>query len=189
MIIGTAKERDIAIDILCKSFYNILIPNSINFVVNEKGNRYKKLKALMTYQFDLSLLYGKVFLSDDKNGVILYLDNPRQSLKRFYLELKLVFKCIGLSNVFKVLKRESLLKKNHPNHDYIHLWLMGVLPELQGKGIGSKLLNESLKLFQDDFIIVETTTPENLKFYQKNGFTIFHETHQLDYPLYFLKNV
>lgn len=56
MIVGTAKERDIAIDILCKSFYNILIPNSINFGVNEKGNRYKKLKALMTYQVDLTLL-------------------------------------------------------------------------------------------------------------------------------------
>lgn len=189
MTVGTAKERDIAIDILCKSFYNILIPNSINFVVNEKGNRYKKLKALMSYQVDLALLYGKVFLNEDQTGAILYLDNPRQSLKRFYLELKLVFQCIGINNVFKVLKRENLLKKNHPDHSYIHLWLIGILPELQGKGIGTKLLNETLKEFQDEFIFVETTTPENLKFYQKNGFCIFYETHQLDYPLYFLKNV
>lgn len=111
MIIGTHQEREYAIDILCKSFYNVLIPNSINFVVNENGNRYKKLKALMSYQVDLSLLYGKVFLSNDRKGVILFLDNPPQSLKRFYLELKLIFKCIGISNVFKVLKRENLLKR------------------------------------------------------------------------------
>ncbi|MCD1119163.1 GNAT family N-acetyltransferase [Chryseobacterium turcicum] len=189
MIIGTHQERDIAIDILCKSFYNVLIPNSINFVVNENGNRYKKLKALMSYQVDLSLLYGKVFLSNDRKGVILFLDNPPQSLKRFYLELKLIFKCIGISNVFKVLKLENLLKKNHPEHEYIHLWLMGVIPEMQGKGAGSQLLNESLQQFRDDFIFVETTTTENLNFYQKNGFAIFNETHQLDYPLYFLKNV
>lgn len=189
MIIGTNQERDIAIDILCKSFYNILIPNSINFVVNENGNRYKKLKALMSYQVDLSLLYGSIFLSNDKKGVVLYLDNPQQSLKRFYLELKLIFKCIGITNIFKVLNRENLIKKNHPQHTYIHLWLMGVLPEMQGKGIGSQLISESMQEFKDDFVFVETTTPENLEFYQKNGFTIFHETHQLDYPLYFLKNV
>ncbi len=186
---ATYKDRDKAINILCRSFINILIPNSINFVVKKDGNREKRLMALMSYQFDIAMMYGNVFLSDDEKACILYLDKMKFSLKRILLEIKLVISCIGIENVPRVLKREKLLKAYHPEQKFIHLWLMGALPEEQGKGIGSKLLQESMATYSGELIYLETTTPENLKFYKKNGFTIFHETHELDYPLYFLKHV
>lgn len=183
---ATSQDREIAVDILCRAFINIMVPNSINYVIKNSGNRYKRLKILMEYQFDLSLLYGSIFLSDDNNGCILYLDQPKFSPKRFILELKLLFCCIGFENTFKVLKREKLLKGFHPEEKFIHLWLMAVCPDEQGKGIGTKLLQESLAMYRGELIYVETTTPENRTFYSQNGFKIFHETFELDYPLYFL---
>lgn len=186
---ATYQDREKAVDILCKAFIDILIPNSINFVINKSGNRYSRLKALMEFQFDLSMLDGNVFLSDDYKGCILYLDKTEFSFKKLLLEIKLLFACIGVSNMFKVLRREKLLKNFHPKEKFIHLWLMAVIPNEQGNGIGTKLLNESLEFYTGKLIYIETTTAENRAFYTQNGFTIFHETFELNYPLYFLKYV
>lgn len=186
---ATSEDREKTVDILYKTFINVLIPNSINFVVSNSGNRHKRLKALMEFQFDLSVLNGKVFLSDDEQGCILYLERIEFSLKKLLLEIKLLFKCIGLRNVLNVIRRERLLKNFHPEGQFVHLWIMAVLPGEQGKGIGTELLQESLKIYNSQLIYVETTTPENREFYIQNNFEIFHETFELNYPLYFLKYV
>lgn len=186
---ATSEDREKVVAILCEAFIDIRIPNSINFVIKNSGNRYKRLRALMEFQFDVSMLDGSVFLSDDNKGCILFLNKNKFSFKKLLLEIKLLFTCIGVNNMFKVLKREKLLKKFHPKEKFIHLWLMGVDPKEQGKGIGTKLLKESLDIYKGKFIYVETTTPENKEFYWQNGFEIFHETFELDYPLYFLKHV
>ncbi|SIQ84053.1 hypothetical protein SAMN05880574_12816 [Chryseobacterium sp. RU37D] len=68
---ATYKDREKVVDILCQAFIDVLIPNSINFVVKNSGNRHERLKALMELQFDLSMLNGSVFLSDDQKGCIL----------------------------------------------------------------------------------------------------------------------
>lgn len=186
---ATHKDREKVVNILCQAFINVLIPNSINFVIKNSGNRYKRLKALMEFQFDVSILNGSIFLSDDHKACVLYLDKFQISLKKIWLEIKLLFNCIGIENIFKVLQREKLLAKFHPEEKFVHLWLMAVVPGEQGKGIGTKLLKESMSKYENELIYVETTTLENRTFYQQNGFTIFHETFELDYPLYFLKYV
>ncbi|REC47046.1 GNAT family N-acetyltransferase [Chryseobacterium pennipullorum] len=186
---ATYKDRETAVDILYRAFINILIPNSINFVVNKSGSREKRLKALMYYQFDMALHDGSVFISDDSKGCILYLEDRRFSFKKLWLEIQLVIHCIGIKRIPDVMAREKLIKAHHPKENFVHLWLMGVLPEAQGMGIGTALLRETMKKYAEELIYVETTTPENLEFYKKNGFNIFHETHELDYPLYFLSYV
>jgi ribosomal protein S18 acetylase RimI-like enzyme len=180
------KDREIAVGILYKAFIEVHISNSINFVVNKKGDREKRLKALMYYQFDIALEYGKVFISHDFKGCILYLEKTGFSFKKLWLEIKLVINCIGIERVPLVLAREKLIKTFHPKEKFVHLWLMGVVPEAQGQGTGTRLLQETMKKYPDQLIYVETTTPENRKFYKKNGYSIFHETYELDYPLYFL---
>ena len=55
---------------------------------------------------------------------------------------------------------------------HMYLWMMGVLPEHQGKGVGSHLMRYA---FKDAKIggrtcYVETFKERNLAFYQKNGF-------------------
>lgn len=189
MRLAGKKDRNQVVEILTSSFIGVLIPNSINFVVKNDAKREERLKFLMEFQFDMALDLGHVFISDDSKGCIIYIDKWKFSLKRIILEVKLLFKVIGIENVFQVLKREKIIKSYHPKGEFIHLWLMGVLPEAQGTGIGSKLLQETLNFYKGKLIYLETTTQENLRFYDKNGFSVFHKTFELDYPLYFLKYV
>lgn len=119
--------------------------------------------------------------------MVVYIDKIYPSIQKIYWEIELLFTCIGVENAFKTLKRENLLKAYHTKEPFKYLWLMGVRPECQGKGIGNKLIRETLSKYRGDLIYVETTAPENLKFYKNLGFTIFHKTHELNYPLYFLK--
>lgn len=189
MRLAVKKDKIQVVEILTSSFIDVLIPNSINFVVKNDVKRKERLKSLMEFQFDIALDLGHIFISDDLKACIIYVDKWKSSLKRIILEIKLLFNVIGIENVFQVLKREKIIKSYHPKREFIHLWLMGVKPEAQGTGIGSKLLQETLNFYKGKLIYLETTTPENLKFYKKNGFNIFHNTFELDYPLYFLNYV
>ena len=189
MRLADKKDKMQVVNILTSAFIDVLIPNSINFVIKNDVKRRERLKFLMEFQFDIALELGCIFISDDSKGCIIYINQWKLTFKRIILEVKLLFKVIGIENVFQVLKREKLIKSHHPKEDFRHLWLMGVTPEAQGTGVGSKLLQETLQFYNGKLIYLETTTPENLKFYKKNGCTIFHETFELDYPLYFLKYV
>lgn len=189
MRLAEKRDKVEVVKILTSSFIDVLIPNSINYVVKNDAKRNERLKSLMEFQFDMGLELGHIFISDDFKGCIIYIDKWKFSLKRIILEIKLLFNVIGIENVFQVLKREKIIKAYHPKGDFIHLWLMGVLPEAQGTGIGSKLLQETLNFYKGRLIYLETTTQENLRFYNKNGFSIFHKTFELDYPLYFLNYV
>lgn len=66
---------------------------------------------------------------------------------------------------------------------------MAVEKDYQGKGTGVRLIKEALAHYKDNDlpVIIETTTDANLKLYKNFGFEIIKETHELDYPLYFLK--
>ena len=193
MIKASQGDKKAIVNLLWRTFIELKFPNSINFVVKQDQKRSIRLRYLMEYQVNVALKFGEIWLSDDKKGCILLLfpEKKRLSFSLLLWEIKLAFLCIGTGNVIKVLKRESQLKKKHPQVPFIHFWLMGVVPELQGTRIGQKLLLEVLEKYNnsDKPFYLETTTKSNLKFYTKNGFTIFDNTNSLDYPLYFLKYV
>lgn len=108
MIKATKQEKDIVLEILHSAFFNVLIPNSINFTIKKDCKRHERLMALMDYQFKMSMKYGEVFISDDKNGCVLYIDKIYSSLQKISWEIELLFKCIAIENTYKTLKRENL---------------------------------------------------------------------------------
>lgn len=55
MIQVTKKEKSIVLEILHSAFYNVLIPNSINFTVKKDKKRYERLMALMEYQYKMTM--------------------------------------------------------------------------------------------------------------------------------------
>lgn len=58
------------------------------------------------------------------------------------------------------MKREALIKTNHPKQDFIHLWYIGVDPKEQGKGKGTELLQIIIQKAraQNKSICLETST-------------------------------
>jgi ribosomal protein S18 acetylase RimI-like enzyme len=180
---ATLKDREIIIDILVNSFQD---NKSVNYIIKQDKKRLFRIRKLMEYSFDVCLLFGSIFISDDKKGcaLVLYTNKRKSSFEAILLDVKLVLYCCGIMNVGKALKRESKIRAFHPKQPFTHLWFIGVLPSEQNKGIGSAILKHVIN--DDSTVYLETSTLKNLPWYKKFGFEIYNEL-SLGYTLYLLK--
>src|SRR5262249_18800622 len=64
-----------------------------------------------------------------------------------------------------------------PDEPHVHLGPIGVSPTMQGKGVGSALMNRYLDHLNHEKAAgyLETDRPENVEFYKKFGFLVRHE--------------
>lgn len=182
------EDKPLIIDILTGSFEKNV---SVNYVIRQDKRRIKRIQGLMSYSFDLCRLFGDVFISDDNKAcaLIMYPDKRKTTLGSILLDIRLIFQSIGFNNITRTIKREKLIESRQPNIPMIYLWFIGVAPEMQGKGIGSKMLAEIIENSRSKGrpVCLETSTLRNIPWYQKFGFKIYHEA-DLGYKLYFLSN-
>ena len=101
------------ISILSKAFIN---NRSVAFVVKQDSKREKRIKLLMAYSLFKAYHFGKVFMNPEKTACALVVDSSKKkwTYQSFIWDLKLIFQCIGLFNLSRVLKREKILKTFHP---------------------------------------------------------------------------
>ncbi len=180
-------DKSLVKNILSKSFDN---NQSVNYIAQQDELREKRIAALMDYSFEICFNYGDVYLSDDNKAcaLVLYPDRKKTTFKSVLEDIKLLLNCIGLNNIGKAMKREAAIKKIQPDTPMYYLWFIGVDPESQGTGIGSRLMNEVIEdsRAQSRPIFLETSTERNLPWYKKFGFDIYSDL-DLTYKLYFLK--
>jgi ribosomal protein S18 acetylase RimI-like enzyme len=181
------EDKDWIIETLTKSFID---NKSVNYIVTQDAERENRIKALMAYSFEMCRLFGEVYVSDDKKAcaLILFPDYKKTTLKTLLLDAQLAFSAVGLTNISKAMQREAIINKQHPKGPLYYLWFIGVKPSEQGRGIGSKLLQEIINesVSQKRTICLETSTLKNVPWYNKQGFTVYN---QLDfgYPLICMK--
>lgn len=179
-------DREIIIDILTLAFENNA---SVNYIIKQDRSRMTRITLLMRYSFNVCSKYGKVVISEDKKAcALVVLKKKTFSIQSLIWNLQLVLGVVGTGNIGKVLKRESLISKQHPADPFYYIWFVGVHPDHKGKGIGSKLLNDLIKdaAAMNLPIYLETSTERNIPWYQRSGFEVFHEV-DLGYKLSFLK--
>jgi hypothetical protein len=180
-------NREVIVTLLSDSFKDNL---SVNYIVRQDGIRLKRIRALMEYSFDMCFNFGEVWLSDDGKGCVLmlYPHLKKSSLLSIWLDIRLIFKAIGLTGITKALKREGLIKKMQPKKPMAYLWFIGVEPSAQHSGRGSQLLDEIIELATKNELPVylETSTLANLPWYKKFSFEIYNQL-DLGYTLFFLK--
>lgn len=181
------SDKAIVVAILVNSFNQ---NQSVNYVVKQDSKREARLRALMEYSFDVCLLFGDVFLTTDKKGCVLviYPDKKKTTPKSILLDVKMIFNCMGLSNLKKAINREAAISTVHPSGLIYYLWFIGVNSINQNKGIGSQLLQDVILegQKQNRTICLETSALKNLPWYEKFGFSIYHEF-DFGYKLYCLK--
>lgn len=187
MLKANRNDKIKVIEILTLSFYD---NQSVNYIINHKHDIHE-IKALMDYSFEQCYHFGDVYLSDDRNAcaLILYPQKKRFNFKAIWLDIKLIFKAIGITRIFKALNRESAIKKLQPQINMAYLWFIGVEPNVQHKGIGSTFLSEILDLKKKENlpVFLETSTLTNLPWYKRFGFEIYEKL-EIGYTLFFLKN-
>ncbi len=130
MIPATVKDQARVLTILTSSFAT---NKSVNYIIKQDKHRMKRIQLLMKYSFHLCLQSGAVFLSDDKKrcAVILYPDKKKTNFKSVLWDLRLVLFSIGIKNISKTIRRESEVKKRHPQVPFAYLWFIGVSPDAQ----------------------------------------------------------
>jgi len=163
---------------------------SVNYIIPQDHRRSKRIRRLMEYSFDYCMLFGEVYLSDDRQGCAL-LVHPRKvktTLRSSWIDLRLILQCVGLGNLRKVLRREAILKKLHPREAFCYLWFIGVTLAAQRKGVGSTLLRELLDQYDHAGLpkYLETSVERNVPWYEQLGFTVY-DTLNLGYTLYCMK--
>ena len=186
---ATNSDKAKIIEILTRSFDD---NKSVNYVVKQDQNRVERIRNLMDYSFNVCNEFGEVWMSDDQQAcaLILFPDKKRSSFRTLLWDLKLALSVIGIDRVSAVLKREAMIKSNHPKEPIAYLWFIGVNPQLQGKGVGSAFIKEVIQECERKKrpIYLETSMEKNLPFYKKFGFEIFQSL-QLSYTLYQLRRV
>jgi len=186
MIIATKNDKATVVGILVQAFID---NKSVNYIIQHEKSS-KELQALMEYSFETCLLFGQVFLSDERNAcaLILYPQNKKTGIQSIWLDIKLIFRAIGLSRIKIALDRESKIKALQPKIPMSYVWFIGVSPNSQRSGSGTKMMREIIQV-SDQIglpVFLETSTLENLPWYQHLGFEIYNKL-DLTYSLYFLR--
>lgn len=187
MIRAGLDDKNRIVDILADSFES---NNSVNYIIPQNNRRTNRIRKLMAYSFDICLLYGDVFITEDKNACALILlpDKKKTTIRSVLLDVLLATTVIGLKNISRTLSRETSITKIHPNGLLYYIWFIGVVPSEQGKGFGSKLLNTVVEegLNQKRTVCLETSTMKNVPWYEKHGFKTYTEL-DFGYKLYCMK--
>lgn len=90
--------------------------------------------------------------------------------------LAIMPRTLGLfkSTMFRALQLQSAWAKHDPKQRHWHLGPVGVLPKVQGQGVGSRLLEECCKIIDQgkDAAYLETDRAINVPFYERFGFAV-----------------
>lgn len=155
-----------------------------NEVFSEESTRYNNLMTYFLFRINYGIKYGEVYAtSEEFDGVAIWLPGKRAHISNWRGMLS------GGIKLYSEIGRELMTKFNEINHyttsfrnsiiqpPYYQLSPIGVIPEMQGKGFGNKLLKPMFERFDDKKIIcfLETQTEANIPLYQKYGFRVLKE--------------
>ncbi|MCL6284695.1 GNAT family N-acetyltransferase [Ruegeria sp. 2012CJ41-6] len=78
----------------------------------------------------------------------------------------------GLRRVLRALPAGDEFDRHKPKHPFFYLFVIGVLTEGRGKGLGGKLMEAGLEMADQAGmpVYLENSKEENMRFYQRYGF-------------------
>lgn len=191
MIKANLKDKKLVENILISAFEPNKEDSSINLIVGYGEKRENRMRILMGYLFERAILFGEVFIADNKKGCLLikYPHKEKTTLKTIKLDMQLAFKCIGITNVYKVLKRQQIATQNYPKGKYIRPMILGVEKEFKGGVTAARLMLSVKNHFRKNTlpVIIDVAAEYNVNLYKKFGFKIIKKEDSLGFPIYFLR--
>lgn len=191
MIQADKTHKEKVIEILLECFEN---NKSINWIVKQDSRRKERIKGLMDYSFDACIETGQIYVTEDLTGVIICSDPDEKLpvLEEAYLTARFVWKVTGIDGIGRALRREKYVNQYHPkDHEFLYIWFIALKKSEQGRGVGSAMLREIISKGNERNVAIylETSTEENLSFYKKHGFEVYHISPEdiFGFKLYFLR--
>jgi ribosomal protein S18 acetylase RimI-like enzyme len=175
------KDTNLASEILAKAFINY---PPFEYVFPDIDERKKKLAKVLKFLLKCGICNG-VVVAPSKNleGISIWYKSENLN-NSFVTILKSGFISLLFSMRMDSLKRFLSLgnkKKKHRNqiikNKYYFLDMIGVAPEYKNKGYGKLMIQEMMKLNNNENLPVylETSNFDNIKYYTQYGFGLIDE--------------
>lgn len=185
--LANIDDKPIILKILTESFKS---DPHINWLL-EKSNNSNKLSIIMNYLIDETFQKGQIYLTNNNLGVAMWQSEKKESINYGFIKRNLQFLFqLGIPTVVRSLNFTKISHNHFANHPkYFYLLTIGVLPEGQGKGLASMLMNPVLEYCSDSNIpiFLETANPNNVEIYKKKGFVVADSIDTSMASIYFMK--
>lgn len=170
------------IDILCQAFAS---NQRMQVLIKAQGKRFSfLLRLLMTYCYLIVRKLEGVFISKNQATILLYYQKSKHffSFQDGLRYLYIAIFVIGWNRLWRVLKREKLIKKirqaaieKHQDQDYLYVWFLAQKKDHEGL---RDLVEAKKHLFaqasrQNLPIYMETTEERLVPIYQRMGFEFY----------------
>jgi ribosomal protein S18 acetylase RimI-like enzyme len=172
-------------------------PNAVA-IWRDEGPLAQRKEARLIYHFRLgrgeSIVLGAK-RGDGLVGVLNMVRSPtcRMPRSEILAKLPLTLGIAGTSLFHGALGRQIAVARawsdRDPEEPHWHVGPIGVLPHLQGQGIGSRLIQRCVERIDQDGLegYLETSNPANPPLYQRFGFSMVDETDINGVPNYFMR--
>jgi ribosomal protein S18 acetylase RimI-like enzyme len=175
---------------LARAFYD---DPMVTWIVPDEEKRRKHLPWFFRLAATYGDRWGEVFTTPDHvQGAAIWLppnNNITDTVKLIRLGMLSGFVRFGPPSFMKFITALNKLEHFHkrdvpPEHWY--LFVLGVEPERQGKGVGGTIISPVLERADKDRLpcYLETMKERNVEFYSKHGFEVLIDGHFKDGPRY-----
>lgn len=171
-------ERERLVEVLTRAFVGD--PVAQWFICQDERRRERSDRLFRWFLND-SIPHGLTYTNDAHQGVALWIPPHRwqMPLRRQVALLPEILRIVGAKNALSRITGVDCYQRSHPKAAHYFLLCLGVLPELQGQGIGSALLRPMLERLDRERMpaYLEASKEANVPFYEKHGFRVTEEVY------------
>lgn len=152
-------------------------PNTIAIYRNNPTTAYKMQTVFLSM---LKYLPGKVSVAELDGrvvGAMRIAEWPACQEQNLKMMSSMLGAAGGPGSLVRAMKMRHTWKKHDPKKPHLHLDPLGVTPEVQGRGVGSQMMEFYCNIIDGKGMQAyhETDKPENVLFYQRFGFNVIGE--------------
>jgi ribosomal protein S18 acetylase RimI-like enzyme len=147
-----------------------------NWYVRDDARREEALSRLFERLLRQALPLGHCHTTTDRSAAALW-RAPGQwklSFAREIAALKETLHVIGVRRLFSRIAGLMALQRKHPTEPHYYLFALGTEPALQGRGLGSAVLEVGVRRCDSAGLpaYLETSTERNVPLYERHGFRV-----------------
>jgi GNAT superfamily N-acetyltransferase len=154
-----------------------------NWFAAQDRRRARRIYDFMDVAYRITSPYDELYTTDEIQGGALW--SPPGKWKMGILQqlmlLPAMIRTATLRRVPAVMGGLNAVEKKHPHDPHYYLLALGVEPDLQGRGLGTKLMAPILERCDRERVpaYLESSKERNVPLYERNGFKL---TEKMEVP-------